>query len=64
MSYSELDKVKDFYNRVTGKKMKLKTRWTSRDHINIRRWILRYRDYEEGRTDDIGNKFIVIKHKM
>ena len=64
MSYSELDKVKDFYNLVTGKKMKLKTHWTSMDHINIRRWILRYRDYEERMTDDIGNKFIVIKHKL
>jgi hypothetical protein len=32
--------------------------------IKIRRWILRYRDYEERMTDDIGNKFIVIKHKM
>jgi hypothetical protein len=64
MSYSELDKVKDFYNRVTGKKMKLKTHWTSRDHINIRIWMLWYRDYEERMTDDIGNKFIVIKHKM
>ena len=64
MSYSELDKVKDFYNLLTGKKMKLKTHWTSRDHINIRIWMLWYRDYEERMTDDIGNKFIVIKHKM
>jgi len=64
MSDEELDKVKDFYYRITGKKLNLNTNWTSLEHVNIRRLFLNYRKYIKIISNDIGIVRVIKKHYM
>jgi hypothetical protein len=64
MSDEELDKVKDFYYQITGKKLNLNANWTSLDHVNIRRLFLNYRKYIKIMSNDIGIVRVIKKHYM
>jgi len=64
MNDRDIDELKEFYLRFTGRELNLKAHWTSLEHVNIRRFFLKYREYKKLLTNDVGIVKIVKKHKM
>tara|TARA_R110002020_G_scaffold113236_7_gene260353 strand:- start:18205 stop:18399 length:195 start_codon:yes stop_codon:yes gene_type:complete len=59
-----VDELKEFYHKFTGEKLNLNARWTSLEHVNIRRLFLKYREYKKLLTNDVGIVKIIKKHHM
>jgi hypothetical protein len=57
---SESEKVKDFYYRVTGKELN----HPSVLIVDFTGLFLMYRRYEKEMCDDMGNKKVIIKHRL